>query len=496
MDSYHSLLWCHVLLSLTECCFVLSVIVLCVCTEFVIYVCTCLCGCSGRSVCHQYWTVQLLSRVLWTSLAAITSALVQWTAIIHCSGPVWLSLTECCFVLSVIVLCVCAEFVIYVCTCLWVLWQKCLPSVFDCPAALTGALDQFGCHHKCSSTVDSYHHCAGVMCYYRFVLFCLRSCCVCVQNLSCMYVLACGCSGRSVCHQCWTVQLLSRVLWTSLAAITSALVQWTAIITALVSCATIVLFCFVCDRVVCVYRICHLCMYLPLWVLWQKCLPSVLDCPAALTGALDQFGCHHKCSSTVDSYHSLLWCHVLLSLTECCFVLSVIVLCVCTEFVIYVCTCLCGCSGRSVCHQYWTVQLLSRVLWTSLAAITSALVQWTAIIHCSGPVWLSLTECCFVLSVIVLCVCAEFVIYVCTCLWVLWQKCLPSVLDCPAALTGALDQFGCHHKCSSTVDSYHSLLWCHVLLSLTECCFVLSVIVLCVCTEFVMYVCTCLWVLW
>ncbi len=116
------------------------------------------CGCSGRSVCHQCWTVQLLSRVLWTSLAAITSALVQWTAIIHCSGVMY------------------------------------------------------------------YYHSPSV------VLFCLRSSCVCVQNLSCMYVLVCGCSGRSVCHQCWTVQLLSRVLWTSLAAITSALVQWTAII--------------------------------------------------------------------------------------------------------------------------------------------------------------------------------------------------------------------------------------------------------------------------
>ncbi len=222
----------------------------------------------------------------------------------------------------------------------------------------------------------------------------------------------------------------------------------------------------------------------------------MFDCPAALTGALDQFGCHHKCSSTVESYHSLLWCHVLLSLTECCFVLSVIVLCVCTEFVIYVCTCL------------WVLwqKCLPSVLYCP-AALTGALDQFGCHHKCSSTVdsyhslpWchvlLSLTECCFVLSVIVLRVCTEFVIYVCTCLWVLWQKCLPSVLYCPAALTGALDQFGCHHKCSSTVDSYHSLLWCHVLLSLTECCFVLSAIVLRVCTEFVIYVCTCLWVLW
>ena len=136
---------------------------------------------------------------------------------------------------------------------------------------------------------------------------------MCVQNLSCMYVLVCGCSGRSVCHQCWTVQLLSRVLWTSLAAITSALVQWTA---ATIHCSGVMYYhhsgsvvFFVCDRVVCVQNLS--CMYV----------------------------------------------HV------------------------------CGCSGRSVCHQCWTVQLLSRVLWTSLAAITSALVQWTAIIHCSGVMY-------------------------------------------------------------------------------------------------------------
>ena len=43
----------------------------------------------------------------------------------------------------------------------------------------------------------------------------------------------------------------------------------------------------------------------------------MLDSPATITGALDQFGCHHKCSSTVDSgHHSLRWCHVLLSLTD------------------------------------------------------------------------------------------------------------------------------------------------------------------------------------
>ena len=128
----------------------------CVCVQNLSLMYVLVCGCSGRSVCRQCSTVQLLSRVLWTSLAAITSALVQWTAIIHCSG---------------------------------------------------------------------------VMYYYNsqsVVLFCLWSCCVCVQNLSFMYVLVCGCSGRSVCHQCLTVQLLSRVLWTSLAAITSDLVQWTA----------------------------------------------------------------------------------------------------------------------------------------------------------------------------------------------------------------------------------------------------------------------------
>ena len=129
----------------------------------------------------------------------------------------------------------------------------------------------------------------------------------------------------------------------------------------------------------------------------------MLDCPAALTGALDQFGCHHKCSSTVDSHHSLLWCHVLLSLRECCFFLSVIVLCV-----------------YKICHACMYLSV-------------GALVEVSAI-----------------------------------------------SVDCPAALTGALDQFGCHHKCSSTVDSHHSLLWCHVLLSLRECCFFLSVIVLCV----------------
>ena len=237
--------------------------------------------------------------------AALTGALDQFGCHHKCSSTVdsyhsllWchvlLSLTECCFVLSAIVLCVCTEFVIYVCTCLWVLWQKCLPPVLDCPAALTGALDQFGCHYKCSSTVDSYHHCSGVMYYYHsqsVVLFCLRSSCVCVQNLSFMYVLVCGCSGRSVCHQCLTVQLLSRVLWTSLAAITSDLVQWTAGITALVSCTTIthrVLFCFVCDRVVCVYRICHLCMYLSVGALVEVSATSV-----------GLSSCSHGCSGPV-----------------------------------------------------------------------------------------------------------------------------------------------------------------------------------------------------
>ena len=100
--------------------------------------------------------------------------------------------------------------------------------MFDCPAALTGALDQFGCHHKCSSTVDSGHHSlrwCHVLLSLTDVFVCDRV--VCVQNLSFMYVLVCGCSGRSVCHQCWILQLLSRVLWTSSAAITSALVRWT-----------------------------------------------------------------------------------------------------------------------------------------------------------------------------------------------------------------------------------------------------------------------------
>ncbi len=191
----------------------------CVCVQNLSFMYVLVCGCSGRSVCHQCWTVQLLSRVLWTSLAAITSDLVQWKAIIHCSGVMY------------------------------------------------------------------YYHSQSV------VLFCLRSCCVCVQNLSFMYVLVCGCSGRSVCHQCWTVQLLSRVLWTSLAAITSALVQWTAIMTALVSCTTIthrVLFCFVCDRVVCVYRICHLCMYLSVGALVEVSATSV-----------GLSSCSHGCSGPV-----------------------------------------------------------------------------------------------------------------------------------------------------------------------------------------------------
>ena len=112
----------------------------------------------------------------------------------------------------------------------------------------------------------------------------------------------------------------------------------------------------------------------------------MFDCPAALTGALDQFGCHHKCSSTVDSgHHSLRWCHVLLSLTMLFFFVCDHVVFVQNLSCMYVLVC--GCSGRSVCRQCWTVQLLSRVLWTNLAAITSALVQWTATIHCAGVMY-------------------------------------------------------------------------------------------------------------
>ena len=274
------------------------------------------CGCSGRSVCHQCWTVQLLSRVLWTSLAAITSALVQWTAIIHCSGVMYYyhsgsvvffvcDHVVCVQNLSCMYVLVCGCSGRSVCHQCWTV-QLLSRVLWTSLAAFTSALVQWT-----AATI----HCSGVMYYHHSgsVVFFVCDRVVCVQNLSCMYVLVCGCSGRSVCHQCWTVQLLSRVLWTSLAAITSALVQWTA---ATIHCAGVMYYYhsgsvvfFVCDRVVCV--------------------------------------------------QNLSFMYVLV----------------------------CGCSGRSVCHQCLTVQLLSRVLWTSLAAITSALVQWTAIIHCSGVMY-------------------------------------------------------------------------------------------------------------
>ena len=149
--------------------------------------------------------------------------------------------------------------------------------MLDCPAALTSALDQFGCHHKCSSTVDSYH------------------------------------------SLLWWHVLLSLTMLFFLSVI-----------------------------VLCVYKICHACMYLSVGALVEVSAISV-DCPAALTGALDQFGCHHKCSSTVDSHHSLLWWHVLLSLTMLFFFVCDRVVCVQNLSCMYVLVC--GCSGRSVCHQ-------------------------------------------------------------------------------------------------------------------------------------------------
>ena len=134
--------------------------------------------------------------------------------------------------------------------------------------------------------IGSVHLFGTVDCYDHIVIqFSLLECVffvcdhvVCVENLSFMYVLVCECSGRSVCHQCLTVQLLSRVLWTSLAAITSALVQWTA---ATIHCAGVMYYyhsqcCFFLSVIMlCVYRICHVCTYLSVGALVEVSAISV-----------------------------------------------------------------------------------------------------------------------------------------------------------------------------------------------------------------------------
>ena len=106
--------------------------------------------------------------------------------------------------------------VVFVFTVVCVFGQvDCMWGVFTCGGCShVGDVDMWGVF-----TCGGMFTCSHVVCHTRVAMH---------RHLP---LLFCGCSGPGGCHQCWSVQLLSLVLWTSSAAITSALVQWTAVIT-------------------------------------------------------------------------------------------------------------------------------------------------------------------------------------------------------------------------------------------------------------------------